>query len=379
MAQPRGAGPSQPSPGGGQLPEALQSASYNMAILLRYEAPKRGLCNTEGWVDLQTVLAELRKKSLNVSEGDVLKIVQTSFSKEKPRFEKWQSGSQTSVRAVDGESYRARPARGARGRGRGGVRSSRSDAGERSSQCGPHRFDSAANRAAADVGWPRPAAGSAVGGESTAASSQAAPSMSSTDLGLSSRSPPGVSSANHVTQRCASGSSQFDGLWETEKAQCRIAGDEVRWMVPGLDYAARKTGVKGRDIWVGGDNKNWVKGTLSQDGKRIDFEDGDKWTKVTEDNTFHDDYGKSSAARTQPVTPNSPKAYHEAGWTDMRVKEDWDAAELGDQYLSLSKGELLIVSPEQQDGWAYACSYQGQREGWFPPSYVYACPDPQAA
>lgn len=368
MAQPRGAGPSRP-PSGGQLPEALQSASYNMAILLRYEAPKRGLCNTEGWVDLPIVLAELRKKTLNVSEGDVLKIVQTSFSKEKPRFEKLQSGSQTSVRAVDGESYRARPARGARGRGRGGARSSRSDAGELSGQCGPHRFEppqSAASKSAADLGLPRHSTGNTLGGKSAAASWESArgPSCPAAPSGLFQ----GVSGANQVTkQRCAS---QFDGLWESDGAQCRIAGDEVQWRTPGLDYASREANVKGRCIWVCGDG-NWVKGTLSQDDKTINFEDGDLWTRVTEGNVFQDDHGNSSGARTQPVTPNTPRAQHEAGWKDMRVKEDWDAAEFGDQYLSLEKGELLCVSPERQEGWAYACSYQRERKGWFPPSYVY--------
>lgn len=57
-------------------------------------------------------------------------------------------------------------------------------------------------------------------------------------------------------------------------------------------------------------------------------------------------------------------------WCEMRARKSWDNADYDDGYLGFIKGELLLVRPGLEDGWAYARSIQREKEGWIPPDYL---------
>jgi len=327
---------------GGDCPERLRKASYEMAIFLRYQAIKNRDADHEGWVRLSTLTSKLSKKNIFVSEDDILQVVRTSYTRDRPRFEQRQSGNQITVRAVDGESYRnRRPEKNTKG-------------GTRNSDHGPKGERD-------QTSWRNKSSGS-----STVVPRNVENDRASHPTGAASSSctfhggKPVDSAEGNV----------FDGLWSRLTDEfCHIQGTRLVWLDPDTtDGSAMPLKIIENTIWVVDDKLQDVKGTLAPDGSKITFEDGDSWTRVPEEE-FSDVFNHVS--RTSSCSQgHCDGMISEVDYAELRVIETWDATSFGPEYLSLKKGELLSVKLTRDQGWAFGYSIQQQKDGWFPPAYI---------
>lgn len=66
----------------------------------------------------------------------------------------------------------------------------------------------------------------------------------------------------------------------------------------------------------------------------------------------------------------SEDADFEMQWEDAQVCNDWSSEEWGNEYLSLTASERVLVHIHLRDGWAYGRSVPRDLQGWLPPSFV---------
>ena len=155
------------------------------------------------------------------------------------------------------------------------------------------------------------------------------------------------------------GDENFDGEWRCHNEAlpvCKIMCNELRWSTAPKPWFIQ---IQLDEIWLPNDEGVTVQGKLS--GGTIKWNDGDVWVRV--DRPEVECVPAVAAAQHTRSTAA-------ANWSEQRVLADWDGAAYGEGYLSLQKGELLSVSPDLEDNWAYGTSFLRAKTGWFPPSYA---------
>lgn len=362
----------------GDLPDVLRGVSFELAKFLRYEVHRRQLCDDDGWVLLDVLITELGKggggrSPLSVTEDQVQTVVASSYSKDKARFELRDYDSKSYIRAADREKYQNRSNR---------------------------KF---------------PGGSSATGARGNSGYSSKPPQSGG---GWDQYRSSGSNGADQWRQNASSqnpkSDREFDGKWYREgTAICEINGTSLAWFDKHEKICSRQRIVlKAREITLLQHEDNAeMKGNLNSIGQLI-WEDGDIWACSR---TEKRQSASPSAGSTMASTGSSSSDAHlsttasngnghwkssedprgqascfdiggeptngvssnqdSADWKEMRVLADWDASDMGDDYLSLKKGELLMVkasgdSPETEEGWAYGESVQKQKAGYFPPTYV---------
>jgi len=373
----------------GDLPEELRGVSFELAKFLRYEVQRRQLCDVEGWVSVDVLIDELGKAGggrspLRITIEQVQTVVESSYSKDKARFVLRDYDCKSYIRAADRDKYQSR--------------SRRNEPGS-SAPGGPRVTSGYTSNVQSGGGW---------------------------DNWQSKGNDSGQRRQNGVSQNSKT-SGEFDGTWYKERTPiCRIEGTRLSWY-DGSQKVVSRQGItlRGSQITLPKHLDNpQCQGTLNSG--QLMWEDGDIWTRAATD-VREGDYTPSTTASTgsspagcsgsssdahlgttahsnieqpsctriggEPTHLNStrqPELHLDSGenanvddveavpvgsWKEMRVLADWDAGDAGDGYLSLKKGELLMVkasgdSPDIEEGWAFGESVQNQTEGWFPPTFA---------
>lgn len=336
----------------GCIPEHLLNLSFRMAMFLRYDAVKKRITLDDGWLDVRILLAQLSESHPEEiwEDKDVLQVVETSFSKDKPRFETKQGS--------DGYQVRAAPK----------VGGHKSSGRSREHRAGPRGDDQNWSRGGQqDQGW-----------QQSWASSGQRPHVKRQhgwERGADS---------NARGNSDSGWSSDFDGDWQRQSSGEEAAPlcDIRRTMLKWKDHPTlMKIRVRGNVISIpDGTSGKTVEGTLSPDKNTITFTDKDVWVRRKQTpeeqargdiGDAHRDFGKSEPlVRTAEKfdISGSPGTSRGTGWQQQRAREDWAAP--SEEYLSLQKGELLSVKVELEEGWAYGESVLSSKSGFFPPTFA---------
>merc|ERR1712032_999751 len=90
-------------------------------------------------------------------------------------------------------------------------------------------------------------------------------------------------------------------------------------------------------------------------------------------NSADDEAVSMTGGELQNVGDNMERSASSRGndWLKCRVLADWshidDSAK---EYLHVMKDEILLVTPQTMDGWAFGYSTSRGTSGWFPPTFA---------
>jgi len=386
----------------GDLCEELRPLSVALALFLRYDARRRRLCDEDGWMSVEQALNELRvgRRPVQGTENDVRRVVNQSYSKDRPRFELQEQGGIPYVRACPGIGAGHKNHR----RRRDGVHSELTGYHQQS-----HETATGATPRTHDVINRIAAPASCVRGGARGAAAMLPPSgwqwhdipSLGQVAGPVAVNPAAVCHAaastsvspGHVgTSGSGSLIETFSGRWAREghmdEPVCDIHGHQLTWLSSdGSPFHVQNIEIRCNELHLQGDGSASHTGRMEAD--QIIWSDRDIWCRVTPAAAVtcgqEPRLGPtSSAAEAVYGTLNElrPRRREEEDDVARRrtatqtcveghAKEGFPAEEFGSEYLSLQKGELLSVDIASFDqGWVWGSSVQSRTSGWFPYDWV---------
>jgi hypothetical protein len=350
-----------------ELPESLVNLSRAMSSSLRYRAQG----SDEDWIQVSRLMSELR---LNCTYDTVLQVAgQSKDRHNRPRFDVKLQGSLYMIRACRRKDYQQRslrrtqrhsraacnqrPERGPRATG--SASSNAHELSSQSSSLGIHQAaDGYSNLLHAET--------ARSGGAATAA--QATESISedyiAEQLAYIFAQEPEMETSPRPSRE--GGSSPTAASPVTRSTA--VVPPPVLWRLcmvtknfNGMEYGLEYLTINAGDS------------LLVRDGLEQDWAFGSAWKDVGYfPPSFLDDESSSAGpgprtTEAQPrqsshTVPRSP-----VPWKAHVVAEDWDGSTAGSNYLSLRRGETIMVRAGTVEGWAVGARVtQG---GWFPPHY----------
>lgn len=321
----------------------LESLSFQMAMILRHEAKRSGICDDEGWVGGDSLLQELstgKGRRYNMGKGhqdlkdvkltDLEEVVRKSFKNGIPRFEMVNWQQQPWFRAYRGEQ------KPVGGRGQGYAQAPRVAPSDTAPQAAPSRPKQDWTPSGGKGGKPGQAAQGEDPWHGPCAADPWAPTRSSSSSlpqGGKGSAPRGswqpdakAGPAPANTGAKSQTTTPFEGPWakgpDWDTPICAIKGDTLTWA------AGSKTEVKimvmGTDLVIPGE-EGLVRGKLMDDDsswKHIAWEDCDMWSRPgcpppsspTEDKppeapaVFSSSSARRSSGGAPPTSTTSPAA-----------------------------------------------------------------------